>query len=191
VRALAVLSGPLVALSLATPAAAEQIFPGLIQTTYGGTCAPQCTLCHTRPEGGPGFYRPSALDPGWVTKDLGNNRGEGTFFANLIDVNKGLPTGENAMKRALNLLATQNCTSTSNGPCDSDGDKIPDMQEFAKDGDPDVANGDLCVGPKYGCGATISPLPRESRARSRGVAVLALLGLGVVFGRRLTKLKRR
>jgi hypothetical protein len=186
--------GLLAVLVLARPAAAEEIFPGVIQDNYGGTCAPQCTLCHNRPEGGPDHYKsPSPLEDGWVPKNLPNNRGEGQFFSNMIVVNGGLPTNESALKGALHKLATLPCTlpamqaGSTIGPCDSDGDGIPDMKEFAVDGDPDVAdakNGQLCQGPKYGCGATIAPLPHESTATWRAAAVLAALGVGLVFARR-------
>ena len=186
--------GLLAVVALARPASAEEIFPGVIQDNYGGTCAAQCTLCHNRPEGGPDHYKsPSPLEETYVRKNLPNNRGEGDFFSNLIIVNGGLPSGETALKGALQKLATLPCTDPKSqamstlGPCDSDGDGVPDMKEFKQDGDPDVADatsGELCQGPKYGCGATITPLPRESAATWRAAAVLGALGVGLVFARR-------
>jgi hypothetical protein len=182
-------------LSAVRPAAAEETFPGVIQNTYGGTCAPQCTLCHNRPEGGPEHYNPSELDTTYVPQDLGNNRGQGQFFANLIHVNRGLPNGESGLTAALKKLATLPCSTDATkpgntmAPCDSDGDSVPDMKEFAQDptGDPNLAHGDLCIGPTYGCGATITPLPRDSTANWRAAAVLAALGLGIVVARRLQR----
>jgi len=61
------------------------------------------------------------------------------------------------------------------------------MKEFAQNGDPNIAHGDLCIGPTYGCGATITPLPRDSTANWRAAAVLAALGLGIVVARRLQR----
>jgi hypothetical protein len=165
----------------------------VIQNTYGGTCAPQCTLCHDRPEGGPEHYNPSVLYDTYTHQDLGNNRGEGRFFANLIYVNKGLPNGESGLKAALAKLAKLPCSTDANkpgntmAPCDSDGDGVPDTKEFAQDGDPNVDGGDLCIGPKYGCGAAITPLPRDATATWRAAAVLAALGVGIVIARRLQR----
>ncbi len=194
--AAATLGALLSAFGVVSTAAAEETFPGVIQDTYGGTCAPQCTLCHNRPEGGPEHYNPSVLDePEYTHQDLGNNRGEGTFFANLIYVNKGLPMGEGGIKAALHKLATLPCsTETSKpgntmAPCDSDGDGVPDMKEFADNptGDPNAAHGNLCIGPTYGCGAAITPLPRDSTGTLRAAAVLAALGVGIVLARRLQR----
>lgn len=188
-RSLALLvatGGAVALLGTASPAHAEDGFPGAIQQHYGGDCAPQCTLCHTRPEGGPEHYKPSAatLD-GYVSKDLGNNRGEGDFFANMVAVNgNSLPVGEQKLLAALEKLRKNPCTPTSTGPCDSDGDKTIDMDEFKNNGDPDVANGHLCIGPTYGCGAMIQPLPERAEAKTTAAAVLALLGVGLVFVRR-------
>jgi hypothetical protein len=42
----------------------------------------------------------------------------------------------------------------------------------------------LCAGPKYGCGATISALPRERTATREAAAAMSLLGVGLVFLRR-------
>jgi hypothetical protein len=176
-------------MTLTAPAAALTTFPSVIQKKYNSTCAPQCTLCHTRPEGGSSsnFYlKPSPLDDGYVPKMV-KERGEEEFFANLISINKGLPTNDSKLEGYLNKLGMAKCTADSNGPCDSDGDGIIDVNEFAKDQDPDVAGGSLCLGPTYGCGATIKPLPRDSHAKRSATSVLALLGLGLVFARRLAR----
>jgi MYXO-CTERM domain-containing protein len=191
VAALTLAAAPLFALTFAVPANAEQTFPGVIQQNYGGTCAPQCTLCHNRPEGGPEHYNPSELDTGMPFPDLGHNRGQGTFFANMVAINNArLPSSDEQLVAVLKKLATAPCTTDmSNGntgaPCDSNGDGVPDMKEFALDKDPD--GGDLCLGPKYGCGAAIKPLPRKPNATSRATAILGLLGLGLVAARRLRR----
>jgi hypothetical protein len=184
----------LVVTTATAPVAASPTFPGVIQQNYGGTCVPQCTLCHNRPEGGPGHYNPSLLD-GAALPDQGHNRGQGTFFANLMAAAYGpggtkLPRSPDELLTDLKLLAKGPCsTDMSNGntglPCDSDGDGVFDMDSFKLDKDPD--GGDLCVGPKYGCGASIKPLPLEPNATARATAILGLLGIGLVVARRLRR----
>src|SRR4051812_48088525 len=151
------LAGALASLALLTFAArvaAKPDFPGVIQEHWGGDCAPLCTLCHTRAEGGVSDadprLKPSALDNYYVPQDLGNNRGEGEFFANLITVNKRAPTSNDVLVMLLRTLDTQACSvhttvpGNTMAPCDSDGDKMPDTKEFALSKDPDAAGGELC-----------------------------------------------
>jgi hypothetical protein len=191
--AFAAVAGSLAVLSVARPVAAEPTFPSVIQKVYGGDCAVQCTLCHSRPEGGAGYYQPSGLDPAYVPK-MAANTGEGAFFANFINVIVGtnhqpLPSSDGALENDLRTYASAKCNTSSSGPCDSDGDGVTDAKEFAEkpSGDPNVAGGDLCIGPTYGCGATITPLPRESSASWRAAAVLAALGAGLVVARRVQR----
>jgi hypothetical protein len=188
--AFAAIAGSVFVLSSARPAAASPTYPGVVQKVYGGDCAPQCTLCHNRPEGGPEHYNPSGLDPSYVAK-MAPNTGEGTFFANFINVVLGikrqpLPMTDEALENALKLYATTPCNAASTAPCDSDGDGVIDAKEFAEtpSGDPNVAHGNLCIGPTYGCGATITRLPRDPSAASHAAEVLALLCVGLVFVRR-------
>jgi hypothetical protein len=186
-----------VVMTWAAPAAAKRDFPGVIQEHWGGDCAPLCTLCHTRPEGGLSdaepYLKPSGLDSDYDPKDLGHNRGQGDFFANLIAVNSRAPTSNEALVTMLGTLNTKPCSADTTlpgntmQPCDSDGDKMPDMKEFARSSDPNVAGGELCVGPKYGCGASIGPLRRESTATGNAAVVVALLGLMLVFTRRVAR----
>jgi hypothetical protein len=182
-----------ITLMVSVPSAAHLEFPRLIQEHWGGDCAPLCTLCHTRPEGGvPGnpYLKPSILDgASYISKDLGNNRGEGEFFANLITVTQSVPTSDVDLVRMLETLDKQACSAdmtlpgNTGLPCDSDGDKTPDMKEFRVSKDPDVAQGDLCVGPKYGCGASIAPHSGET-SRKYGALVVALFGLALTARRR-------
>jgi MYXO-CTERM domain-containing protein len=186
----AAIAGSLFVMAVARPAAAEPTYPGVIQQIYGGTCVAQCTLCHNNPQGGLGNYQPSPLDPGYVLKNAPET-GEGAFFANFINVRIAqnqkplLPAGDAALEAALKEYASAKCNAASSGPCDSDGDHVLDMNEFKDDKDPNGA--DLCLGPKYGCGAMIKPLPRETSAKGSATAVLALLGLGLVFARRFRR----
>ena len=83
--AFAAITGSLSVLSVARSVAAEPTFPSVIEKVYGGDCAAQCTLCHTRPEGGSDYLQPSLLDETYAAKNVANT-GEGSFFANLINV---------------------------------------------------------------------------------------------------------
>jgi hypothetical protein len=191
--AFAAITGALSVLSMTRSVAAEPTFPGVIQKVYGGDCAPQCTLCHTRPEGGQDYLQPSALDTVYDAKTAANT-GEGTFFANLINVvvvtnHQPVPSNDQLLENGLRTYATAKCNAVSSGPCDSDGDGVVDSKEFAQKpaGDPNVPHGDLCIGPTYGCGATIKPLPRDTTATWRAAAVLGALGVGIVIARRLQR----
>lgn len=176
-------------LGVALPAAAEATFPAAVQKEVGSTCSPQCTLCHTTETGGRENLKPNPLTTdGYMPRMLPGGRGEGSFIANLMVVNNHkLPSSDVSIQGALKLMAKMPCNSTGPQPCDSDGDGMIDTDELKKDRDPDNANdkdGDLCVGPKYGCGATISALPRESSATREAAAVMSLLGVGLVLLRR-------
>jgi len=69
----------------------------------------------------------------------------------------------NSFENALKLLETSQCVSTSSaapppGPCDSDGDGKRDIAELRDNEDPNVPGpGNLCSGPRYGCGAQLAP----------------------------------
>ena len=190
--ALLALAGGFAVTAVTAPVAAEPAYPGVIQPLYGGDCVVQCTLCHSRPEGGAGYYQPSALDSGYTAKNLGNNRGEGAFFANFVNFLKGrLPAGNAALEQDLKGYAAAACTSDmTNGntgaPCDSDGNGVPDLLQLAKNQeDPNGAG--LCLGPQYGCGAAIKPLPPKPNAAAQATAILGLVGLGLAAARRLRR----
>jgi len=190
VRAFLLGGGLAAALGVALPASARKTYPGVVQDQLRGGCAPQCTLCHTRPEGGSDsdpYLKPSELTPGYVPPMLPGNRGQGAFFANLVHVNgHRAPLADSELANALRTLASANCSATASGPCDSDGDGVPDTVELGMDRNPDVPNdkdGDLCVGPKYGCGAHIGALPNDASS-TRDAALVSLLGFGLVLLRR-------
>ena len=179
---------------VASPASARKTYPGVVQEQFGGGCAPECTLCHTRIEGGTDsdpYLKPNELDPGYVAPVLPPNRGRGEFLANLIHVNgHQTPHSDAALRNALHLLATANCNTDATAPCDSDGDTVQDTTELGMDRNPDVPNdkeGDLCVGPKYGCGAHLGAEPRGLSAERTGAVVLSLFGLGLVVLRRVRR----
>ena len=184
----------LVILTCAAPGAAHDEFPGVIQQHWGGDCAPLCTLCHTRAEGGTSgnpYLKPSKLDGArYVSKDLGNNRGEGEFFSNLITVTQSVPMRDSDLVRMLEMLDAKACSAdltlpgNTGLPCDSDGDQSPDMNEFARSTDPDVAGGDLCIGPRYGCGASIAPRPDGTSGTFAGELALAMFGVALAWLRR-------
>jgi hypothetical protein len=188
-------AGALGATTVTAPVGAEPTYPGVIQQAYGGACVVQCTLCHSRPEGGAGYYQPSALDTGTQLPDRGNNRGQGSFFANFVTaINYRLPVGDQALEQDLKTYAAAPCnvgTATGmNGntgaPCDSDGNGVADMLQLAKDQE-DPNGLALCSGPQYGCGAAIKPLPPKRNDTARATAVLGLLGLGLAAARRLRR----
>ena len=193
VAQLGAVASVLVVLGAAGTASARDTFPGIIQDFTKGKCVPECTLCHTRQEGGRDFLKPS--DISGVLPDRGGARGQGEFFANLIHVNGGtvFPGDEARLRGYLTGLKTKSCNTDASvmppvGPCDSDGDGLPDVAELTADRNPDTkdaAGGGAC--PQYGCGANIGTLPRESAATGRAAALMALLGAGLVLAARRSR----
>ena len=52
---------------------------------------------------------------------------------------------------------------------------------------PDVKGPYSCVTPQYGCGASIKPLPADQSDVGRSVALVAVLGVGLVLARRVRR----
>lgn len=187
----ATLGSVLFATSVAVPAWARQVYPGFIQKELRMQCAPSCLLCHTCMEGGLGCMKPSDMTDAGLP-DLGGNRGQGEFFANLLHVNYGSdgkphwPADETMLRAYLTSLEKKPCSANTTSPCDSDGDLTLDVAELRRDSDPDVPDkaGDACYLPKYGCGANVAPLPSAAETSARAAGVLALFGCALVLARR-------
>jgi len=159
-------------------------------------CAPQCTLCHTTPVGGEGTTKTAEL---YVDGDKPSNRGFGVFVSNFGTVGAaGIPETETAQNQKifnakLDALATEPCQDdptkgsvTDTRPCDSDGDGAFDYLELKEGNDADTSGaGAEC--PKYGCGASITRLPREESNSGRAGAVMAALGVALVLARRMRR----
>jgi len=176
----------LLVLSAEGTASAEPTYPGFLQQKLNSKCLVQCTMCHPTLEGGQNKL--SDLDNG-VLPDLGGNRGQGEFFANLVHVNGSkYPIGETQLLNFIDKLETKPCDGVmGDPPCDSDGDGTPDVAELRADREPDRADPGStgeCHMPQYGCGASIGTLPRESSAAGRAATLMALLGAGLVLARR-------
>jgi hypothetical protein len=178
-------------------ASAHKWFPGWIQEHLLAGCAPQCTLCHTTPAGGEGTSKTSG--PTYVDDGKPSHRGFGVFVVNFGLVGPtGIPETDTAENRKifeakLDALAKEPCQTdamlgdvTDMAACDSDGDGALDYDELKAGNDADTPGaGAEC--PKYGCGASISRLPREESNGGRAGAVMAALGVGLVLARRMRR----
>ena len=124
--------------SMAADAKASGDFPGAVQDALK-TCNLQCTLCHTSPQGGPDRI----------------NGGFGEAIRSRVTVGD-----ENSIPGALRAMEGPDCSTATRvapGPCDSDGDLVPDVEELRENRDPNVPGaGNLCGGPAYGCGARVA-----------------------------------
>ncbi len=182
------------AVLFAATAAAHSDFPGIIQETFGSSCAPQCTLCHVNPAGG----LPLKVGEHYVDGMNPSHRGFGVFISNLAArPPSGTPTSANlaAKLKALKGTPCNNDPTQGNvsdtGDCDTDGDGVTDFAELDEQParDPDVSGaGNNSVCPSYGCGASssasIGTLPRDADATGRAAAVMAALGVALVLARR-------
>jgi hypothetical protein len=149
----------LAALVAPAPAAASQIYPDHLVTKLQMPCAPGCQLCHLDASGGP------------------------------LKINAKFGTAAK-MAGATGLLATDKLDAAlaamQAAGTDSDGDGAGDVAELESGTDPNVANGDLCGGIKYGCGAsTIARQPSTSSLDSTasGASLLTVL-VGLLLLRR-------
>jgi len=185
----ALAAGAFAVLSAAT-AAAHSDFPGIIQDTFGSSCAPQCTLCHVNPSGG----LPLKVGEHYVDGMNPSHRGYGVFISNLAArPPAGTPTSANLATKLRALKGTP-CNNNSmegsvvdTGDCDTDGDGVSDFAELDAEParDPDVSGvGNNSICPSYGCGASIAALPRDADANGRAGALTAALGVALVLARR-------
>ena len=194
--ALAGALGALAVTGSVSTAAAHDYYPGWIQEHFAVGCAPQCTLCHTNPQGGSEYLKGEGIES-YVDGAKPSRRGFGVFLSNFAVM---VPAGAwpDEKKRAafdakLKSLQTQACQTempkgdiTDMRPCDSDGDGTSDYDELALGNDPDtVGAGPEC--PKYGCGAHIGTLPQDRGMSGRGVAAMAALGVMLVLARRIRR----
>lgn len=147
------------ALVLVKPAEASSTYPQVIADTLGMPCIPQCTICHSSNVGGPGTVVTAF---GRKAIDLGQTGG-------LQDA----------------LLRTTLAKFEQMG-INSDADPESDIDELKVGLDPSVAGGDVCNGPKYGCGASVAAVPakRGSDAVATVAAVLTALAGVLIFRRR-------
>jgi len=175
----------------ASTAAAEPEFPGIIQETFGSSCAPQCTLCHTSPQGGEATVKSADFYVDGMTTP--SHRGFGVFVANLGARGNTALTKDTLVAK-LKLLKTEACQKDKTrgsiddtAPCDTDGDGMSDFDELDAEParDPEVSgvgNGAVC--PAYGCGASIGTLPRDADTNGRAGALMAAFGVALVLARR-------
>lgn len=185
--AAAVLAG----LAVATPSSARETYPQALFDKAGTHCLLDCLTCHTSSQGGIESLRPSDASANLPEDPVKPERGEDSFFANMVHLNANgkYPTTDDAVVAAIKRMKTTPCNANTTLPCDSDGDGKSDYDELLAGRDPDVweapnAQG-VCHEPKYGCGASsIGALPRESAATRHAAAVLGLAGVGLVIARR-------
>jgi|SoiMethySBSTD1v2_1073268.scaffolds.fasta_scaffold04329_15 hypothetical protein len=159
-------------LAFARSATATPNFPGEIQSTLNMPCAPTCTLCHATEQGGGTPVTP--------------------FGKQMVATGGLVPFDVDSLKNALNLLQTSaQCFATNpptQGPCDSDGDGTPDIEELQAGQDPNTPGGDLCGSqPRYGCGARVAPASAGIDWVSLLIAGITVAGLARTVRRRRNK----
>jgi len=191
--ALARVAAGLAVVTAAGTASAEPEFPGMIQELFQSSCAPQCTLCHTSPQGGEATVK---VGEKYVDGTNPSHRGYGVFVANL-GARGATALNKDTLVAKLKLLKDDPCqkeealgSTADRGPCDSDGDGMSDYLELDSEParDPDVSGvGASSVCPAYGCGASIGTLPRDADATGRAGAVMAALGVALVLARRIRR----
>jgi hypothetical protein len=140
------------------PAEASESYPAVIADALGMPCAPPCIVCHLTAAGGIGT----------VVKPFGKRA-----------IELGQTGGfQDALMRTTLTKMTQM-------PVSSDTDPENDIDELTVGLDPNVAGGDVCNGPKYGCGASVAAVPakRGSDPAATLAALLTILS-GVLMMRR-------
>jgi hypothetical protein len=147
------------ALMMAKPAEASIPYAQIISDTLAMPCVPRCTICHLHDQGGKGT----------VVKPFGKK----AMALGLIGMQEG---GTEAL-----LVTTLDAMRMT----DSDADGTFDVDELTAGLDPSVAGGDLCNGPKYGCGASVATVPAK-RGSDPAAALAALVTAlaGVLMMRR-------
>jgi MYXO-CTERM domain-containing protein len=160
-------------------AVASQTFPGAMQeylaSTPGGAplCPPTCTLCHTSPSGGSETIRITGF-----TENLRNQ----SALAAMMGGTQLMAAQPSTVGPAMKALETLDCfTDPGTDICDSDGDKVPDVEELRAGTDPD-GPGELAECPQYGCGASVAPAAARPY-EVPGAWLVAALG-ALVFVRR-------
>lgn len=148
------------ALMLVKPAEASTTYPEVISDALGMPCAPPCIICHSTPLGGIGTVV--------------------TAFGKTAMMDFGQTGG------AQDALLRTTLTKFEQMGINSDTDPESDIDELRVGLDPNVAGGDVCNGPKYGCGASVAAVPakRGSDAAATVAAVLTALAGVLIFRRR-------
>jgi hypothetical protein len=149
---------PLTLLVGAGTASASDSFPQHVADKLALECTPGCQLCHVDAKGGP------ARINGYF--------GTAARQAGLKQQDLG------SLDAALAAMAV-------NMTLDSDMDGAGDIAELLAGEDPNTKGGELCIGPKYGCGA--STITRAASKRGLDPAATlagSLLLLGLLLLRR-------
>jgi hypothetical protein len=152
---------PIALLASAATASASDTFPQRVTDDLGLECTPGCQLCHIDSKGGPARIN--------------------QFFGSAIK-GQGLKQEDLASLDAA-LFAMGNSAT----PIDSDKDGTGDIAELQAATDPNTVGGELCIGPKYGCGA--STITRA--ASKRGLDPAATIAGSLIAGLGLLLLRRR
>jgi hypothetical protein len=135
------------ALVMVKPTQASTSYPGVISDALSMPCAPRCTVCHLTDKGG--------IDT--VVTVFGTTA-----------ISLGLTGGEQEglLRTTLNKMRSMQINS--------DLDPDIDVDELTLGLDPSVVGGELCNGPKYGCGASVAAVPAK-RGSDPAAAVAAFL----------------
>jgi hypothetical protein len=158
------------ALCSASVALASDNYPEKLQDELGLACAPQCTICHLSLSGGIGTATKRFALAMQITGELESEH-------------------EELIAPALEKIQGAECLYEypefggvpEPGPCDSDKDGVPDVEELKQSRDPNVAGPGLLCGPEYGCGARIEP---RGTTDWTAVACAAATALWLVLGRK-------
>jgi hypothetical protein len=159
------------ATALAPAALASDTYPGAVQAELG-TCTMQCTLCHRTLAGGPG--------------DLNNMFGLSIQTTGNLSIRapSTIPAALQALENGPCIVGMMEVP----GGCDSDGDGVGDVAELREGRDPNVAGeGNICGGPRYGCGARVAP----GRSEFDWVSLLLAGAAAAMMIRGVRRVRRR